>query len=102
MKKPKLKAPHCHPILSLKKAETAGAERTASDSNQMPYRAEMNITLVVGKSGFFFFLLPVISFNFLIIILKLILKTALVLETDDSLSCTKKSSFFVIFLYLGV
>ena len=55
MKKPKLKAPHCHPILSLKKAETAGAERTASDSNQMPYRAEMNITLVVGKSGFFFF-----------------------------------------------
>lgn len=54
MKKPKLKASHCHPILSLKKAKTAGAERTAFDSNQMPYRAEMNITLVVGKSGFFF------------------------------------------------
>ena len=76
-------------ILSLKKAKIAGAKRTAFDSHHMLYRAEMNITLVVGKSGllfcfFFFFLVPVISFNFLIIILKLILKTVLVLETDDS------------------
>ena len=75
-------------ILSLKKAKIAGAKRTAFDSHHMLYRAEMYITLVVGKSGllvfFFFFLVPVISFNFLIIILKLILKTVLVLETDDS------------------
>ena len=84
MKQPKVKASHSHPILSLKKAKIAAAKRTAFDSNHMPYRAEMNIMPVVGKSGLFFFFVPVISFNFLIIILKLILKTILVLETDDS------------------
>ena len=83
MKQPKVKASHSHPILSLKKAKIAGAKRTAFESHHMLYRAEMNIMRVVGKSGFFFFV-PVISFNFLIIILKLIIETVLVLETDDS------------------